>query len=75
MISVLIQDRSAIVVTGREIWAIRTMENEYSIFVDDETRVKGKLGVYTSEDRAYEVLTDLFRSINSGQNGFIMPAK
>ncbi len=64
------QDRKRIIEMPREIW-VTEMDNKGAIF--STAYINGHLGNYENEDRAKEVVKEIFDYHRNDKNSYIMP--
>ncbi|SEV81627.1 hypothetical protein [[Clostridium] fimetarium] len=72
---ILMQDGSAIVTIRRDCWAVLNGKDNYSIIRNGSDEFLPYLGSYPTEERAREVLNEIFQLISDGKSTYEMPLK
>lgn len=67
---IYLQDRQKIIEMPREVWATKNGD-QYTIF--GTAYITPILGNYQSEQRAKEVLNQVFEFYRNGKNSYVMP--
>jgi hypothetical protein len=71
---ILTQDKATIAEVGNEVWIVSWGEKRvYAVM--HKGYIQPQLGVYGSQDRALEVMAEIFNGIDNGKAAYAMPEK
>lgn len=70
---ILTQDRKAIIELPREIWATAYGVGKSAVI--GKSYIAPIIGIYEGEDRATEILKEIFEYYRNGKSSYIMPEK